>query len=422
MNKHNWLVILLLALISISSFDNAHAATPLDMPVDVRVNGCFPSVHSMCPGRFTCWVDFRYKRFGSCGCQKIYALKEKTPTPLEPGSEVARPLDDSDCILIGPVNVIMGLFHFFVLCGQASIFIGSLMIARALIKNKGMKANSSCVVLIALIINSFLYTVIAVCATLEVLGLDKRNVMYDNVYYKADSVAPFFMVFIMFESFTTWFDLWQKSTSMSKRSSKLVTVIKVILRLFVLTYATFWGMMHFELLDVTEVMTPIQNSAQWSIIALCAVTAPLISRLLCKDMSDVTNPNWKAASAIRSTALLVVLAPLVFNLVVQFFSRTGFFVAYAQHMNTTSVYTLFLMVLVNTFGWYQYLQFAHRRYMGEVPMSRISQYFGFTTIGLKGSTRASSITSRKSSAASSTTSSVSSSAEDGSVDTKGTMA
>lgn len=241
-------------------------------------------------------------------------------------------------------------------------------------------------------------------------GWDRDEFFRTTVYYPFDNLAAAALLLMMFESTCTWFDLWQKSIKMSKTSSKTITVFRNLLRLYgVLNVAMFicasYGLVPG---NTVALLRAAQNAGQYGLFAMNAVIAPLLSRVLCKNMKDVTNPNWKAASAIRITATHGAVIAIAFNIGFQLIFNFGLFTFQAQHMNYSFIQMMFLYSAVNLWAWYQYLQFAHRRHLGDVASTRISDYFGFTTLGLKGSSVASQRSSIASSSASSAPSLVSS--------------
>ena len=240
------------------------------------------------------------------------------------------------------------------------------------------------------------------------VGLDGSYYVNDAIYVTAEVIASFFHPWLTMECVCTWFDLYEKSVSMSKRSSKLIFALRVLLRLFALTQATMFLLVRTSIVGGSNTLLFIEwinNIALWSLLICNGICGPLISRVLCKNMKDVTNPNWKAAQAIRHTSLTYLICLAVFWLTLQFLLKTGLFADMALSMNNPTVLAMFAASLVNDWGWFHYLLYAHRRYLENYDTGRISHYFGFSTIGLDGS-RISSI-SGKSTTASSAASSVS---------------
>jgi hypothetical protein len=102
-------------------------------------------------------------------------------------------------------------------------------------------------------------------------------------------------------------------------------------------------------------------------------------------MRDVTNPNWKAASAIRRIAYFEPLTHMATIAGVAVTNRTLPFTHMAG-IHTLAVLMPMMAIYITSLGeWFSYLIFAHRRYLKGNDTSVISQYFGFTTLGVNGS-------------------------------------
>lgn len=428
MKTFNLIRSLLIGIISFGLFHTSNGylnGRPEEVSVSVLREGCNPFVHSQCPTKMSCWVDFYYPKFGSCVCNTEWSLRMKPPTPLEPGSELAKAPHRSDCVIIGPLNVGIALVYAVLAIVSGFQFYNSGYIVKCVIKNGGFKMNSSVVALVAVCICAFSTTVRYAAFAIVKMNWDRDG----DVNYLTDTWAGFsfnlFANLAALESCVTWFDLWQKSVTMSKRSMKVIWVLKVLLRIYSVMIAVGFSLSFAGLspvgLSSAAFLQMVNNGSQWAIIILCSTFAPLLGRILCKDRKDVTNPNWKAAQAIQVTGIYAAVTALSFNFFIRGIIKIGIFIQKAQHVNEAFTVGLFVACLIYIQAWYQYLQFAHRRYMGDMPTSRISQYFGFTTIGWNGSTRESTIASQNSSVASVSTSS---SAEGGPTETdaKGTMA
>ena len=219
------------------------------------------------------------------------------------------------------------------------------------------------------------------------------------------------------ECICTWFDLYQKSKNLSKRSTGLISVLRILLRLYGLAN----GIVSFITLVVPSISffatfnVTMNNANVWIIVGCAGLCGPLISRVLCKDPKDVTNPNWKASAAIRDTSMVQLVCALGFWLTLQAMVKWGLWGTMAPVMNNSFSLGMFGFILMQYWAWYQYLLFAHRRYLEKYDISSASTlFYGFTTLGLNGS-RASSISqaSRTSSIASKTSAVSSVSVSDG---------
>mmetsp|Transcript_19913 Transcript_19913/g.29836 ORF Transcript_19913/g.29836 Transcript_19913/m.29836 type:complete len:319 (-) Transcript_19913:188-1144(-) len=309
---------------------------------------------------------------------------------------------------------------------------------RAIYRGGGLKWNSSCVALVLCILANIGGCGRSVFYGYSRMNWDKNWIVFDRTYLITDFMESSFTPWMTFECSCTWFDLWQKSVTMSKKSNSIITVIRSFLRFYALAVALISVMGTITIIPgLTFIfLSPYINTLnQGMIIFTCGILSPLIARVLCKNMKEVTNPNWKAASAIRNSGLTGVLVPFFFNIQFRFLLWSGLWTNQAIQLNHTSIFSLVGLHMTLMFVWFQYLQFAHRRYLTDSHTSRISEYFGLTTIGLNGSRRESSFLSGKSStttssaaSGASTTSSVggasSASTAEGetAADGKGTMA
>ena len=100
-----------------------------------------------------------------------------------------------------------------------------------------------------------------------------------------------------------------------------------------------------------------------------AICGTLISRVLCKDIKDVTNPNWKAAAAIRETAISYCVCLFGFwyctNKLIYVY---GLWSHMALAMNNSFSIGAFGFTLMANWGWYQYLLFTNRRSLEDYSL------------------------------------------------------
>ena len=380
---------LLLGLLSISvlikSATGALTYPRLDeVPVSVLKDGCYPLVHQMCPALMGCFVDLKYPKFGQCVCQPTFSLKLRPPTPVKPGSEIANLPHKSDCLMIGPINFFLTLYQLFIVVVDFIVAFDAFSMIKILIQKRAFKGSSSCIALVALAFFGLCSGLRSLIHSLYHVGWDRNELLRSTIYNPIDAIAAASVTLMIFECCCTWFDLWQKSIKMSKRSSKAITVFRTFLRIYgLLNTAMFVFALYGLVPGNAQVVWKIaQNTGQYSLFVANAVIGPLLARVLCKNMKDITNPNWKAASAIRITAMHGAAVSIAFNISVQLIFKFGLFTNQAQHMNESFLTFMFLINAVNLWAWYQYLQFAHRRDLGNVANSRIRNYFGFATLSM----------------------------------------
>ena len=130
---------------------------------------------------------------------------------------------------------------------------------------------------------------------------------------------------------------------------------------------------------------------------LCWYCTIHIIRVLCKDMRNVSYPNWKAASAIRRCAFNEPFSQAALFLGVRAYSRTSFWAYQAGVVGNAVLAVIWFYDITVCGEWFSYLIFAHRRYLNTTDTERISQFFGFTTLTSEISSRMSSVSSAKSS-------------------------
>ena len=387
---------------------------------EILRDGCYPFVNWQCPAKMNCFVDLRQKKYGMCQCRPDYSLMTMYPTPEEEGSELAKLPHKSDCVGLGWVNIPAAGLFLFCVCVYLTIVTGSISMLKSVISKGGFKPNSSCIALVSIIIADTFAAIKVGNYFANRALLDNNWYWYDHIvvgFVTADTFDTIFTVLMNIEVYATWIDLLQKSVTMSKRTSLSMHILRSLLRAFAIGVSLlfmfqYWGLIPGGFGSNTQKI--LNDICQYTTIVFsCA--GPLFGRVLCKNMKDVTNPNWKAASAIRLTGVYSIICTLSFNVSFNFLIMTGIWTHKGQFVGQTAMNTLVMSHAVHAWAIYQYLQFAHRRYTGDVHTSRLSQYFGFTTLGLKGSTRESSLASGKSSAASSTVATTSSAVSSASV-------
>lgn len=411
--------VLFLAIIGLGSLTKTVSSYPEEVSDDILRHGCAPFQKGICPAKMFCWVDLKYERFGQCGCRGGYVLKMAPPTPTEPGSEIAYPPRRTDCVMVGFLNLPSGLSFLGCCITYLVVFFTTMSMLRSVIKNGGFKPNSSCVALVTLNLCSFFSFWKIFTYVLNRWDMDPYWHWYGTLYVPTDALDAMFITATQMEAMATWLDLVQKSVTMSKRTSTFITVLRVVFRLYTLTLMIMYPLSYLNVLGSSGLGSKIHSTivkVSTSITFWGGIVAgPLLARILCKDPRDVTNPNWKAASAIFQTGIISAVCAKGFDWGFTMFVKYGIFTNQAQSMSQLHIFFLTMCHTVSVFHWMQYLQFAHRRYLGDVTSSRITQYFGFTTVGMKSSGRDSSLASGKSTTASSAVSSSSSAVSSASV-------
>jgi len=226
-------------------------------------------------------------------------------------------------------------------------------------------------------------------------------------YYSLKGIIPAYFLMpanaiIDFEICVTWIDLYDRTSKMSKSTSRTIKALRIFLRLlgFIMSIVFgLWMMLSGSWLSmVAGGLMPIFFGFFANVIG-----GHLITKTLCPDKKDVANPNWKVAEAIRRAVKHAIGGHLLhlLGLVGQ--------IATTRHPQLGYTYYLFVVVwmlgfIVGKFGWLQYIVYGSRKHLKRFASDSSSSYFGFSTIGLNktlttASSKMSSVVSTRSSAA-----------------------
>lgn len=374
----------------------AFCKRPYYVPKSVMLHGCIPGTN-VCPAQMYCHIDPNYTYQGTCSCAGIHS-KELAP-PKFTGNELAMPKSRDDCRKIHRTLWLAVAYWTVYGILYARLFTGLLMMAHRVYKKGGAKLNSSFLSLFgcaALCFGEFCRS----CAFVIVrANLDSNWGFFDWFFHITYIVPLVFGYWYRYEIICTWFDLFQKSVNLSKRSSIAAQVIRYgikVLGLFSFTLGILMASKAFDFRYLTNIAGFLHLVL---LSSFCMIAAPLIIRILCKDMRNVTHPNWKAAAAIRRVAFNEPFCQLGVSLAQYYYTKTTYYAAQGAIVGNAILIAGWFYILSSTGEWFGYLMFAHRRYLNEEDTSRISQFFGFTTLGLNGSltseiiTRASSLKS-----------------------------
>lgn len=219
-----------------------------------------------------------------------------------------------------------------------------------------------------------------------------RTLLYSYCLMPANAI-------IDFEICVTWIDLYDRTSKMSKSSSRMIKVLRVFLRLiaFIMSVGfTWWVSKGGLIVLMTTALMPVFAGGFANLIG-----GYLITKTLCPDKKDVANPNWKVAEAIRRAVRHASGAKLM-----ELISLLGM-VATGRHPQLGYTYPWFRFLwhagfVLGKFAWLQYIIYGSRKHLKKFANESSSAYFGFSTIGLnKTLTTASSKMSSASSAISS---------------------
>lgn len=366
----------LLTVVCIAGLSGKVSAKRNDLHVSKTLMqfGCIPG-SKVCPAQMYCLVDINYPYYGTCACAGIHG-KELAP-PKDKGNELTMSKSVNDCKPMAfPLwSSVMIWFCLGVLYSR--LVIGSGMMVYRIYKKGGAKINSSFLALFGCIGENFGQFLRCVLYVIVRANWDKKWTIIDAFWGFPEPVTIVFGCTYRLFIIITWFDLFQKSVKLSKRSSETVNILRYASQLLALVYLVLgvWlGMRDKYYEDVVELFNSFQPIF---LTAVCAGVAPLIIRALCKDMRNVTHPNWKAASAIRRCAFNEPFSQAALFLGVRAYSRTSFW-AYQAGVVGNAVLPVIWFYNVNACGeWFSYLIFAHRRNLENTETERIRHLFGF---------------------------------------------
>ena len=400
-----------LALLSKTSKAFTIRKKPPDaVPRSILKNGCFPS-SKVCPIQMYCLIDLQYPMMGQCACVGFHS-KQLSP-PKNNGSELAPPLRGSDCKFINSTTYLALFSYFLMAILHFRLMVGCAMIMYRVAKSGGASMNSSFLALIGHFISSFGFFVRCVQFFLVRANWDPHWYFFDLTYSYQFLFGYSFGYWFRSEIICTWFDLFQKSTNLSKRSSVLVKFLRTFIKIWGIVVGTLNAVAALDLLprqagDYHLILSSINLIQLPFFIIANAIIAPLLIRILCKDMRNVTHPNWKSAAAIRRVAVSeVAMMAINFPLMYAFVEYASSW-AHQGNIIGNALYIPHESWVISANGeWFCYMLYVHRKRMNANDTARISRYFGFSTLGLNGS-----ISSEMISKISSMTSSISSSVEE----------
>lgn len=351
---------------------SAAAARPLEVTEQKLAQGCAPFGNG-CPSYFYCLVDGRYSTWGVCTCPGFQSKQLRPPKHNGSLSELAPPLTKDDCELIPGVGWYAVLFWVtWTLVGFRFLTKGLMALVK--ITRKGeLRLNSSCIALVSLIIHEIGIIIRGSCYATYRMSWDPKSYWFQF----AHNFFPFFETpfgyLFRYETVCIWLDLLQKSIKMSKQSSNALKVVRSATRVFgiftlvIIIFTNMPGSSVSEQLGATwyaKLKTFTVNAQAPFLGGVCAFLAPILVRIMCKDMRDVTHPNWKPAAAVRRTAFAEVLQQIFLpganNILM---GRSMSIWAATPNYGEVLVQIMFYYVAYSDAEWLAYLLFAHRKHL-----------------------------------------------------------
>mmetsp|Transcript_3517 Transcript_3517/g.8092 ORF Transcript_3517/g.8092 Transcript_3517/m.8092 type:complete len:430 (-) Transcript_3517:76-1365(-) len=368
--------------------------------------GCVPYARFSCPAMMECGFDPEFAYYGRCVCDPTKAMLAKPPVfddrevddPFVQGGSYCYP--DWANALINTLGALPVLFSLFVFHKVATSTMWKLIS-----QNDKFKWNSTTRGLVILYLAHFCGAFFTIALNLLVMyGTDKQSILFDYFVYASYQILNFGYNLGSYELTISWFDLVQRTVKMSRTSARWMTAIKWFMRVFNIV----WNGILANVLKFPEDQYVNYLMGQLAFHAIVNLIPGLIlSRMLCKNSKDVTNPNWKAAQVIRRTYTINFQSQCL-GILSFYFQGKAFYPLFFQtgYWWWFAYLTLCLACVMQAWGWLHYILFGSRKLLASGESDRISQYFGFTTIGLNstlvsGISRVSSVASSVASMASS---------------------
>lgn len=356
---------------------------PYYVPKSVMLNGCIPG-SNVCPAQMYCHIDPNYAYKGTCSCSGLHS-KELAPPKFTTDNELAMPKSRDDCRQIHRTLWLAVAFWTIYAILYARLLTGLLIMAYHVYKNGGAKMNSSYLSIFGCAALCFGELCRSLSYIIVRANWDTNWGFFDWFFHMSYFFSLLFGYWYRYEIICTWFDLFQKSVNLSKRSSTAAKTIRFVIKLMGLFSFTLGILMSTKIFDFRDLVN-IAGFFHFAVLtSSCVIAAPLIIRVLCKDMRNVTHPNWKSAAAIRRVAFNEPFCQIAIAFAQYFYTKNTFYAAQGAIVGNAILVAGWFYVLSSTGEWFGYLVFAHRRYLNEADTSRISRYFGFTTLGLNGS-------------------------------------
>jgi hypothetical protein len=364
-----------------------YAKRPLEVSRVQYDKGCAPWA-DVCPAYHYCLVDIAYSTYGVCSCNSFHS--KITKPPKDNGTELAPPYTKDDCGLIPSISPVSIFYWFFWGLISLRFFIGSLMVAIRVFKKGEAKMKSSYIGLIGFIIHTVGCSLRSFAYVTYRMQIDNTAWIWDNTRSTYSALEANFGFFFRYEILCAWIDLFEKSIKMSKNTSTAMKVLKILTRTLGLLTLTLNLMMHLDAFaDKYAKFNQLTVNIQVPFLGgTCLFLAPVLVRMLCKDMRDVTHPNWKAAAAIRRTAIGEILMQIFLPTCNKYFLAKNIWADFGGIHGECMLMIMYYYILSSNSEWLGYLLFAHRKHLqddDDLGATKISNFFGFTTLGLNGS-------------------------------------
>jgi hypothetical protein len=166
----------------------------------------------------------------------------------------------------------------------------------------------------------------------------------------------------------------------------VTVILRWCIRVYGLAISIIFALTSFSVIKSSKgkyLTSKIVQANIWTVSCITVIFGFLIRRVLCKNMKDTSNPNWKAANAIQTTSLTSALCMLLFQGAYKMSLVYGLYASGPIAVWEVDVFAEQVCYLVHYRCWFDYLCYCQRRYLESYESDRVSNYFGFSTIGRK---------------------------------------
>jgi len=315
MSSFKYFVPLFLALIA------GCAARPSEIP-----DTCLTVSAISCPPDYSCYQnpESEVPTQGICRCNRYFGLQDA---------------EDGGCEKMPGAYVVGVALNFLIFFMNGILAFKAFQTLLRLIKADAFKKNTAGIMLASLTVACILSMIFIFCFILAMLGFDKELTVFDGFRNYLLPPLVFLDFLVSYECLITWFDLVQKSVSMSKTSSKGLTIFKYTLRLIltahvvIVTYLYVTGQLY---------LSVFLTIFQFVFVGfLTLVSGIKIALALCPDLKDKNHANYRTARAILITAAYSVTA-----LVLALVSNFVFLVKYKTVYSAGNI-----SMVLGTVGW-----------------------------------------------------------------------
>mmetsp|Transcript_15878 Transcript_15878/g.33319 ORF Transcript_15878/g.33319 Transcript_15878/m.33319 type:complete len:391 (-) Transcript_15878:95-1267(-) len=347
-------------------------------PVDAK-KGCDPNLPLtiVCPVKMECFADKNFENGGRCECNPLWY---KIPAML--------PFDDSewddgftteDCANNRLVRLIVGIFLFAIFTTSVAFFYTAVVIIVELIHVKSLKLNSKTSSLIILTYAAAGLIVVLWIYLMNQWDGEKTEYWYHwrrNIFTVVTQPAN---VIVDYEIVATWVDLWERTSKMSKSSSRNVIALRYFLRFVAFMMAFGFGLIIRS--SSMAVLLSLSMLPSISGIIFVSIGGYLINKTICPDKNDVENRNWPVAESIRRASLIVCSSKLceIIGLLGMLVTRNHPQLGYSYGFFNVLFWFMYIMRM---WGWLHYLIYSCRRNLKKYAKVDVSPYFGFALVGL----------------------------------------